>query len=368
MRRRPHLWWLVLAALVATLVIPSAASAVRLRLVAQNYDPLTQVTAPRHGDPTGTLYVVEQEGQVWRRQGGSQTEFLDIRSIVGCCGEQGLLGLAFDPNYATNDLVYVNYTNRNGDTRIARYRANAAHTTVLTGTRRLLLSLNQPASNHNGGGLAFGRNGRLYTGQGDGGGGCDPGGRAQNLRSRFGKLLSLNPRRIGRGWRIDAYGLRNPWRFSFDRKNGRLYIGDVGQGRYEEVDTLAPSRLGGTPENFMWDVYEGRVRSGCSTGGLRGPGARIRPINVYSHSLGCSITGGHVYRGRNMFGIRGWYHFADFCSGRIWRLKYDNGKLVKGRRQVLNTQQRFTSFGEGVGGELYLSTQNGRVYQLMRSS
>jgi glucose/arabinose dehydrogenase len=230
--------------------------------------------------------------------------------------------------------------------------------------------------------LAFGPDGMLYVGMGDGGDGGDPHDHGENPATLLGSMLRLDVASAPYGIPADnpfvghatyrpetwAFGLRNPWRFSFDRKNGRLYIGDVGQGRYEEVDTLAPSRLGGTPENFMWDVYEGRVRSGCSTGGLRGPGARIRPINVYSHSLGCSITGGHVYRGRNMFGIRGWYHFADFCSGRIWRLKYDNGKLVKGRRQVLNTQQRFTSFGEGVGGELYLSTQNGRVYQLMRSS
>ena len=368
MRGRPQLRWLLLAVIASALLVPSTASAVRLKLVAANFDALTRVAAPRHGDPSGTLYVVEQEGQIWRLRGGTRTLFLDIRSLVGCCSERGLLGLAFDPNYGTNHLFYVNYTNTSGNTRVARYRANPAHTATVAGSRRLLLSLNQPASNHNGGQLQFAANGRLYAGTGDGGGGCDPGGRAQNLRSRHGKLLSLDPRRIGRGWRIDAYGLRNPWGFSFDRANGRLYIGDVGQGRYEEVDTLAPSRLGGRPENFMWDVYEGRVRSGCSTGGLKGPGARIRPINVYSHSLGCSITGGHVYRGRNMFGIRGWYHFADFCSGRIWRLKYENGKLVKGRRQVLNTNQRFTSFGEGVGGELFLSTQSGRVYRLMRSS
>ena len=210
----------------------------------------------------------------------------------GCSGSRST------PQYATNDLVYVNYTNVSGDTRIARYRANAAHTRAPPATRRLLFALDQPEANHNGGRLAFGGNGRLYAGQGDGGGSCDPGGRAQNLRSRHGKLLSLNPRNVGAGWRIDAYGLRNPWGFSFDRANGRLYIGDVGQSAWEEVDTLAASRLGGTPENFMWDAYEGRDRERLLD--RRPARARrpcVRPISVYSHSLGCSITGGFAYRG-----------------------------------------------------------------------
>jgi glucose/arabinose dehydrogenase len=245
MRRR--LLAVLAAVLILALWIPATASAARLQLVAGSFDQLTQVTAPRSGDPSGTLYVVEQEGQVYKLQGGTRSLFLDIRSLVSCCGERGLLGIAFDPQYATNDLLYVNYTNVRGDTRVARYRANASHTGVLLGTRRLLLSLDQPEANHNGGRLQVGPNGRLYSGQGDGGGSCDPGGRAQNLRSRHGKLLSLDPRNIGAGWRIDAYGLRNPWGYSFDRANGRLYIGDVGQNRWEEVDTLSPSRLGGVP-------------------------------------------------------------------------------------------------------------------------
>jgi glucose/arabinose dehydrogenase len=364
--RRSHLLGVVLALLTFALALPSAGSAARLRLVAQGFDQLTQVTAPRQGDPAGTLYVVEQDGQVYRRSGGNRRLFLSIRRRVSCCGERGLLGIAFDPNYATNDLFYVNYTNRRGDTRIVRYRANPAHTRTLGGSRRVLLRLDQPASNHNGGRLQIGPNGRLYTGQGDGGGSCDPGGRAQRLRSRHGKLLSLNPRNIGAGWRIDAYGLRNPWGYSFDRRNGRLYIGDVGQDDWEEVDTLRARRLGGTPENFMWDTYEGRALSGCSNGGLRGPGARIRPISVYSHSAGCSITGGYVYRGRRIPAARGWYYFADFCSGRIWRLKYANGRVVRRARLVLDTSLNITSFGETAGGELLLTHQDGRIYRLAR--
>ena len=364
--RRPGVTALLLAALAVSLAVPSAASAVRLVQVATGFDQLTRVQAPRSGDPGGTLYVVEQEGQVWKWRRGTRRLFLDIRNIVSCCGERGLLGIAFDPQYGSNDLLYVNYTNNAGDTRVVRYRANAAHTRVLESTRRLLLSVDQPAANHNGGHLAIGPNGRLYTGLGDGGGSCDPGGRAQNLGSRHGKLLSLNPRSIGSGWRIDGYGLRNPWGFSFDRSNGRLYVGDVGQNNWEEVSTRAPATLGGVPENYLWDVYEGRRRSGCSTGGLRGNGTRVFPISTYSHSLGCSITGGYAYRGRNMPGLRGWYVFADFCSGRIWRLRYSNG-LRNGRSMMIDSPHNITSFGEGVGGELYLTHQGGTIYRLARS-
>ncbi|MGH3016082.1 MAG: PQQ-dependent sugar dehydrogenase, partial [Gaiellaceae bacterium] len=185
--RRPGVSAVLLAALVVALALPGAASAVRLVQVATGFDQLTRVTAPRSGDPTGTLYVVEQEGQIWKWRRGTRRLFLDIRSVVSCCGERGLLGLAFDPQYGSNDLLYVNYTNNAGDTRVVRYRANAVHTRALPSTRRLLLSVNQPFSNHNGGHVAFGPNGRLYTGLGDGGGSCDPGGRAQSLGSRLGK-------------------------------------------------------------------------------------------------------------------------------------------------------------------------------------
>lgn len=357
-----------LLALVATaLALPNTASAVRLVRVAGGFDQLTQVTAPRRGDPRGTLYMVEQEGQVWKWRNGNRRLFLDIRGRVSCCGERGLLSIAFDPGYATNDFVYVNYTNNGGDTRIVRFRANASHSRVVRGSGRRLLALNQPFSNHNGGRLAIGPNGRLYSGQGDGGSACDPGGRAQNLRSKHGKLLSINPRNLRAGWRIDAYGLRNPWGYSFDRATGRLYIGDVGQAAWEEVDTLRARRLGGTPENFMWDVYEGFARSGCSNGGLRGPGARIRPISAYSHSLGCSITGGYAYRGRSIRSLRGRYVFADYCSGRIWRLHYANGRLRSGRRLLLNTSLNISSFGEGKSGGLLLTNHGGQVYRLARS-
>ena len=365
MRRRAILGVLFVT-LATALAFPGVASSARLTLVAGGFDNITQVTAPRRGDPARTLYVVEQEGQIWKLSGGTRTLFLDITNLTDDAGERGLLGLAFDPQYQSNHMIYVNYTNNNGDTRIARYTANAAHTAVNESTRRQLLSIDQPAGNHNGGRLVFAPNGRLITAQGDGGGSCDPGGRAQNLSSRHGKLLSLNPRAIGAGWRIDAYGLRNPWGVSFDRQTNRMYIADVGQGRYEEINTLRPTALGRTPENFLWDVWEGRARSGCANNGLRGRGARIFPISVYSHSLGCSVTGGYAYRGGVLQSLRGWYVFGDFCSGRIWRLKYMNGKLVRGRALMLDTNLNITSFGEGVQGELYVTHQPGQVWRIVR--
>jgi glucose/arabinose dehydrogenase len=364
--RRPGVLALVVAVLAVALAVPGTASALRIVRIAANFDQLTLVTAPRSGDRMGTLYVVEQEGQVWKWRAGKRRLFLDIRGSVSDGGERGLLGLAFDPRFASNHLIYVNYTNNAGDTRVVRFRANAAHTGVVPGTGRILLSLDQPAANHNGGRLAFGPNGRLYSGQGDGGGSCDPRGRSQNLRSRHGKLLSLNPRNLRAGWRIDGYGLRNPWGVSFDRGNGRLYVADVGQDDWEEINTRSAGTLGGTPENYLWDVYEGRVRSECATGGLRGRGDRVFPIAAYSHSLGCSVTGGHAYRGGQLRGLRGWYFFADFCSGRVWRLLIDNGRLARRARLVRDTGLQITSFGEGVGGELYLTNQAGSVYRFVR--
>jgi glucose/arabinose dehydrogenase len=369
MVRRPGFLGVLFAVAALALLLPGTASSVRLVRVAGGFDALTQVTAPRNGAPAGVLFVVEQEGQIWRRYRGRNRLFLDIRGSVSCCGERGLLSLAFDPAYRSNRFVYVNYTNNAGDTRVVRYRANASSTRVVGGSRRVLLRLSQPFSNHNGGQIAFGPNGRLYDGQGDGGDDCDPGDRAQNMRSRHGKLLSINPRRLSFGWRIDGYGLRNPWRFSFDRATGRLYIGDVGQSSWEEVNTLRARSLGGRRENYGWRAFEGFERGGCGDRTLAGPSPHRRPLSVYSHSLGCSVTGGFAYRGRNLSrALRGWYFFGDYCSGRIWRLKVGpRGGLLRGRRLVRDTALNITSFGEGRGGELFVATAAGSVYRLARS-
>jgi glucose/arabinose dehydrogenase len=351
--RRPGVFLVVLAVVLAW---PAAASALRLQAVPGSHGALTQVTSTQ-GDP-GALYIVEQEGRVIRRgPGGNERVVLNITGRVSCCGEQGLLSIAFD----STDRLYVSYTNNRGDSRVYRYALRSNHR-VVPGSGRRLLSVNQPFDNHNGGQLAFAGNGRLYLGLGDGGGACDPSGRAQRLSSRLGKLLSLDPGNIGAGWRKDAYGLRNPWRFSFDRATGRLWIGDVGQGAWEEVDTVAASRLGGRRENFGWDVYEGRQPSGCGNGGLKGNGKLVRPVNVYGHSAGRrSITGGFVYRGQNLPArFRGWYFFADWGTGEIWRFKKGSG-----RKLVRNTPQNITSFGEGSNGNLYVATGGGRVFRIV---
>jgi glucose/arabinose dehydrogenase len=355
-------------AAVLVLALPGVASAARLVAVSGGggFTEPVHINAPGR-DPQGTLYIVEQDGHVWRLKDGARTLFLDIHDLVSTGGtEQGLFSIAFDPKYATNRFFYVDYTNVLGDTRVVRYQANPAFTQADESIRRVLLSVDQPFDNHNGGQLAFGPNGRLYVGMGDGGSGCDPGNRAQNLSSRLGKILSLNPRNIAAGWRIDAYGVRNPWRFSFDRQGGRMYIADVGQDDWEEVDTIPVSWFGNIPENLGWDPFEGPFRSGCATTGLKGNGRLVRPISYYSHSLGCSITGGYVYRGDLLANLRGWYFFADFCSGRIWRLLYRDGRLVVGRTLVTDTSLNISSFGQGVGGELYVADHNGAIYKLVR--
>jgi glucose/arabinose dehydrogenase len=371
MRSRHGVLGVVLLLAVLALSWPSTASAVRLARVATNFDQLTHVAAPRRGDRAGVLYVVEREGQIWRVLGGRRTLFLSIRGLVSCCGgERGLMSMAFDPAYRTNRLFYVFHTDNGGDLRVARYRANAASTRAIWRSRRVILSVEHSRfSNHNGGQLAFSNGGRLYATTGDGGGACDPNGSAQRLRSRLGKLLSISPRRLGAGWRIDGYGLRNTFRFSFDRATGRLYLADVGQDAWEEINTRAARFLGGSRENYGWDVFEGRAASGCSHGRLNPAGTHARPISVYGHALGCSITGGFAYRGTQLPSrLRGWYFFGDFCSGTIWRIAVSTrGRLVGGRRVVVGTSHNITSFGEGVRGELYVATQAGSVYKLVRS-
>jgi glucose/arabinose dehydrogenase len=355
--------------IVVALGLSVPAYALRLAPVMGGFSSPVHIASNKK-DPGGTLFVVEQGGRIWRVQGGSRTLFLNISGLVTSGGEQGLLSVAFDPRYATNRYFYVDYTNTSGDTRVARFRANAAFTQAVASSRRIVLSVPQPYSNHNGGQLAFGPNGRLYVGMGDGGSGCDPGNRAQNLSTRLGKLLSLDPRSLSSRWRKEGYGLRNPWRFSFDRAKGRLYIGDVGQDSAEEVDTRRRGALGGTLENYGWNVYEGRSRSGCPTSGLTRRGTLVWPINSYSHAAGrCSITGGFAYRGSQLRQfLRGWYFFGDYCSGEIWRLLFRDGKLVHGRRLVLDSVRRISSFGEGRGGELYVADHGGgTIYKLVRS-
>ena len=315
---------------------------------ASGFNSPVYVAAPR-SEP-GVVYVVEQVGEIWRLRNGvrDSTPFLDIRGSVAAGGERGLLSVAFDPNYAKNRLFYVDYTDTNGDTRVVRFRSDGDHATATGGTQ--LLYVKQPYPNHNGGQLQFGPDGYLYVGMGDGGSGGDPENRSQNLKSRLGKLLRY---KAGR-WQIAAYGLRNPWRFSFDRVTGALWIGDVGQDTWEEVDRV-PRGFGLT--NFGWRVWEGRSR--YTPGQTPSPpGKLVFPVLVYHHGDdGCSITGGYVYRGKSVPAMRGRYVFGDFCSGKVW--SYSGGKAT----QFASVPQ-LSSFGEDAAGELYATSLNGQIFKL----
>ncbi len=274
--------------------------------------PVYVTSAP--GDPT-TLYVVEQPGTIKIvRNGAIAGTFLDIRARVRSGGEQGLLSVAFHPQYATNHRFYVDYTDTNGDTRVVEFRSSGG--IGRPGTARQLLFVDQPYENHNGGQLQFDKKGYLYVGMGDGGSGGDPGNRAQNLKSRLGKLLRTNPTRAGSAWQIVGFGLRNPWRYTFDRANGNLWIGDVGQNQWEEVDFRTAARVGKLA-NYGWSRFEGKSTYDSHKPLLR-KGNLVFPQLVYSHGEGCSITGGYVYRGAAVSSMAGRYIFGDYCTGTVW--------------------------------------------------
>jgi glucose/arabinose dehydrogenase len=306
------------------------------------------------------LYAVEQIGRIRYlvngRLGGT---FLDIRSRVLSGGEQGLLSVAFHPAYKRNHRFYVNYTDRNGDTRVVEFRSRNGRA-ILSSARQLLF-VNQPYANHNGGELQFDRNGLLYVGMGDGGSGGDPQNHAQQLNDRLGKLLRINPLRRGARWQPVGLGLRNPWRFTFDRANGDLYIGDVGQGEWEEIDYRPRAQIGALA-NYGWRVFEGRARFSTST--ALGPGQLVAPVAVYSHDEGCSVTGGYVYRGRTIPSAVGRYFYGDYCSGTIWSLRISAGRATDVRREPF-TANGLTSFGEDVAGNLYLAAESGRIFKLV---
>jgi glucose/arabinose dehydrogenase len=329
---------------------------IRLKAVVTGLDaPVAMASTPSQ---PSRLYVVEQAGVIRIIENGRllPEPFLDVHTEVQSGGEQGLLSMAFHPDYASNGLFYVNYTDLNGDTRVVEYQSQPGADPV---RRRELLFVEQPYANHNGGQLAFGPDGRLYVGMGDGGSGGDPENRAQDLTQQLGKLLSTDVD-DGTGWRIEGYGLRNPWRFSFDRETGDLWIGDVGQGEWEEIDYTPRDSPG--IENYGWDVYEGR-----HTYEAKAPnpvGHLVMPVFEYSHDLGCSVTGGFVYRGQDIPAARGRYFFGDFCSSRMWSFVLHDGKACDVRRDSLPVGS-LSSFGEDAAGELYILTLDGDVLKLV---
>jgi glucose/arabinose dehydrogenase len=333
-----------------------------LRLVVSDLDSPTFVGAPR-SEP-GRLYVTEQPGVIRVLVNGRlrAQPFLDIRNLVKSGGEQGLLSVAFHPNYAENHRFYVYFNDKSGDVRVYQFRSNG--TVGLPSTAKALLRVpHREFDNHDGGQLQFGPDGLLYAGTGDGGSGGDPHNHSQNLGSRLGKILRLNVNRRGAKWHIVGYGLRNPWRFSWDRVTRDLYIGDVGQGDWEEVDVRTPAQQR-VLSNYGWRVWEGRSRYTSDQAPNR-RGRLVFPIAVYSHDNGCSITGGYVYRGKAWPAVRGRYFYGDYCSGTIWSLKAVKGKLRSNRRESMRVSS-LSSFGQDAAGELYAVSRDGQIYELTR--
>ena len=369
--------------------MPQAAAAaptdarIRVALLASGLSKPVFVTSARDG--TGRLFIVEQTGtiRIFRNGALLPTPFLSIGSQVSKGGEQGLLGLAFSPGFTTNRKLYVNFTDVNGDTVIRQYRTSSTNpNAVATSSAITILKIAQPYDNHNGGMLAFGRDGYLYIGMGDGGSGGDPGNRAQSTGTLLGKMLRINVNGttstrnylipstnpyVGRTGRDEIWqiGLRNPWRFSFDRVTGDLWIGDVGQSRYEEIDRAIRTTSGpGRGINWGWRVLEGRhcynPSTGCSTTG------KTMPVLEYAHDSGrCAVTGGYVYRGTKVPALVGGYVFGDYCTGEIWVM---NGTAASpaSKTLLLDTDMTISSFGEGAAGELYvLDLGGGRLFEIL---
>lgn len=326
-------------------------------------------------DGSGRLFVVEQIGRIVILQDGQlQPEpFLDIQDRITSAGnEQGLLGLALHPDYNNNGYFYVNYTDTSGDTVIARYQRSADPNKADRNSERILLQVDQPYENHNGGSVRFGPNGYLYLGLGDGGAQGDPHGNAQNPNALLGKILRIDVNQ-GDGYGIPpgnlfqqgegrpeiyAMGLRNPWRISFDPENRDLIIGDVGQNEWEEIDVL-PANPSAEVSNFGWSYFEGiHAYKGQAPQGL----SLTMPVWEYNHSEGCSVTGGVVYDGEKLPEWNGVYLFADYCSGIIWgMLKNPNGIQVS---QLYVTGRSISSFGEDENGEVYMLDLSGSIYRL----
>ncbi len=393
MKRRP-----LILSLVALLLVPGAAHAactLGLERVASGFSRPVGLAWPDDG--SNRLYVIEQHsGRIMiadLNTGATlETPFLDLSGLA-TGNEQGLLGLAFDPLYANNGRFYVNVTVADGTTEIRRYRISRTSWDVADpSSGEVLLSYSQPFSNHNGGWIAFGPDGYLYISTGDGGSGFDPGNRAQSLGTLLGKLLRIDVNGTngptGRYGippdnpfvdvpdarpEIWAYGLRNPWRCSFDRATGDLYIADVGQNQIEEIDFQPASSGGG--ENYGWRVMEGTRCSDDSQAGDNPPcgdPSFVPPIYEYGHDVGVSITGGYVYRGSALGGLQGTYFFGDYGSARIWSFRYRDGEVTEFTERTsdlnpdLSNVAFLSSFGEGPDGELYLlDLTDGEVFRLV---
>lgn len=360
----------------------STPPSIKLQLVASGLNKPLAIVSPKDG--SGRLFIAQQGGKILVYDGTQvlATPFLDIFSLVSCCGERGLLGLAFHPDYEDNGFFYVDYTDTNGDTVVARYAVSAQANVANPNSAVTILTALQPFSNHNGGHLDFGPDGYLYVSLGDGGGGGDPNNNAQNLGTVLGKILRIdvdsddfpnNPDRnyaiphdnpfvgqAGARGEIWVYGLRNPWSFTFDRLTNDLFIGDVGENNIEEIDFQRSFSSGG--ENYGWRCYEGKNAHNLQ--GCGSVGDYDFPILSYSHSLGCSVTGGYRYRGQQVVDLLGYYIYADFCSGRIWGA-IPNLSAAWTTTQLLDTTLLISGFGEDESGELYVADLAGSIYRIV---
>jgi len=343
--------------------------------VASGLDQPVYLTAPA-GDPR--LFIVEQPGRIRVVENARLLDkpFLDIVNKVRSGGEQGLLSVAFHPQYRSNGLLFVNYTDNNRDTRIERYTVSADRNVADPRSAKLILAIDQRYSNHQGGLNLFGPDGMLYIGMGDGGSQGDPHGNGQNRNALLGKLLRINVDRGdpylipaanpyakggGRG-EIWAIGLRNPWRFAFDRVSGLLYIADVGQDRFEEVDVV-PMSIAGV--NYGWNIMEGPSCyrfPGCSQAGLQ------KPALSYSHENStCSVIGGFVYRGQRIPEIQGQYFYSDYCNSWLRSFGFADGRVTDQHEWPVGRLGSIVSFGEDSLGELYICTSSGRVYRIIKT-
>ena len=373
--------------------VPGAiGDAAAVELVTDQLDTPTFAAAPPL-DPH-RLFVTEQAGRIRVIEDGvlRTQPFLSITDDVLCCGERGLLSVAFHPDFASNRRFFVYYNDNDGGIVIARYEATADPNVADPASRRVLLRIPHPTyGNHNGGQLAFGPDGYLYAGTGDGGGGGDPDENAQDATSLLGKLLRIDADVDVRPWRgvppdnpntsggakaglVWATGLRNPWRFGFDRGTGDLYVADVGQGSIEEIDVQPAASTGG--ENYGWDVFEGSQCHEPTPPASECPADRTPytfPVLEYDHGQGCSVTGGYVYRGCALPDLRGTYFYSDFCSSFVRSFRGVAGGVAQNERDFsadlepagARTLNNVVSFGEDARGEIYVVDQDGELYRIV---
>ncbi|MEO7987546.1 MAG: PQQ-dependent sugar dehydrogenase [Gemmatimonadales bacterium] len=359
--------------------LPDGMVGVRLEAVATGVGYALYVTAAP-GD-SSRIFIVDKGGTIRIVKDGTllPAPFLDITSLVSTGGEQGLLGLAFDPGYATNGRFVVHYTDTGGNTRVSTFARSGADPDLADpASEQVVLTAEQSFENHNGGELLFGPDGLLYLGLGDGGSGGDPDGRGQDLTDLLGSILRLDLRTTipytipadnpfagtpAARPEIWSYGLRNPWRFSFDRATGDLYIGDVGQNQWEEVDVSPAAEGGGRGVNFGWNIMEGLhcfASATCEQSGL------ALPVLEYSHDDGCSVTGGYVYRGAAIPALQGFYFYADYCGGWVRSFRYQGGQATEPFNwPSLAPGGSVTSFGEDAAGELYVTSADGGVFRIV---